>query len=72
VAGGCGFPPLGAFYNPAFKFDARNLFWEQLEMVTKIAELEEKAEIEPVQVEDSDDGDEEAVETTGLRFLDAK
>ena len=40
-------------------------------MVTKIAELEETAEIEPVQAEDSDDGDEEAVETTGLKFPDA-
>jgi hypothetical protein len=35
-------------------------------MVTKIAELEEKGQ---VHAEDSDDGDEEAVETTGLMFM---
>jgi hypothetical protein len=39
-------------------------------MVTKIAELEENPGKEPVQAEDSDDGDEEAIETTGLKFLD--
>jgi hypothetical protein len=38
-------------------------------MVTKIADLEGEAEKTPVQAEDSDDGDEEAVETTGLMFM---
>jgi hypothetical protein len=40
-------------------------------MVTKIAEFEGEAEKERVQAEDSDDGDEEVVEITGLKFLDA-
>jgi hypothetical protein len=41
-------------------------------MATKITELEETVEKEPVQAEDSDNGDEEAIETTGLKFLDAE